>query len=66
MPVTASNINGGKLYMKKLLALVLASVMVLSLAACGSGSPAEAAAEAAVEEAYEEGAAASYYCRSRC
>ena len=48
--------------MKKVLAIAMAAVMVLSLAACGgqqaaTEAVAEAAVEAVAEEAYEEGAA---------
>ena len=48
--------------MKKVLAIAMAAVMVLSLAACGgqqaaTEAAAEAAVEAVAEEAYEEGAA---------
>ncbi len=45
--------------MKKLLAIVLASVMVLSLAACGGSAPAAAEAPAATEAAKEEAAPAA-------
>ena len=44
--------------MKKVLAIAMAAVMVLSLAACGGQqAAAEAAVEAVAEEAYAEGAA---------